>query len=178
MQDLSFANRVWILVGMFALSMAGVLFIDAISQDPAYHLFADTRSWLGIHNFGNVASNLPFLVVGVLGLWTALRPEGRGTFDYSTDAYPYIFFFAGVGLVGAGSAYYHLAPDNVRLFWDRLPMTVAFMAFFSAVIADRIHKAAGNRYLLPALIVIGDNGGKERNIAMSLLGGAGCRRRI
>jgi Ceramidase len=155
MQDLSFAHRVWILIGLFTLSLAGSLFVGAVAQDPAYHVFADSRRWLGIANFGNVASNLPFLVVGVLGLGWLAGSRGRGKFDDRADIWPYAVFFAGVGLVGAGSAYYHLAPDNARLFWDRLPMTVAFMAFFAAIVADRIHKVAGNRILLPFLIVAG-----------------------
>ena len=63
--------------------------------------------------------------------------------------------FVGVGLVSVGSAYYHAAPDNGRLFWDRLPMTVAFMALFSMLIADRIHRRAGVQWLLPILVVAG-----------------------
>ena len=144
MQGLSFAHRVWILIGMFALSLAGVLFVGAIPQDPAYHFFADTRPWLGIANFGNVASNLPFSIVGVLGLWAVLGPEGRGNFEDRADAWPYIVFFVGVGFVSAGSAYYHLAPDNARLFWDRLPMTLAFMAVLSAIVADEKHTGFGS----------------------------------
>ena len=35
----------------------------------AYHHFADQRSLLGIPNFSDVTSNLPFLLVGVAGLW-------------------------------------------------------------------------------------------------------------
>jgi hypothetical protein len=54
-----------------------------------------------------------------------------------------------------GSAYYHAAPDNARLFWDRLPMTVAFMALFSAFIADRINQRIGVQWLLPILVVAG-----------------------
>jgi len=34
----------------------------------------------------------------------------------------------GLRLTAVGSAYHHLAPDNQRLSWDRLPMTLAFMA--------------------------------------------------
>jgi ceramidase len=155
MQGLSFAYRVWVLIGMLALILASSLFVGAIPQDPAYHIFADNRPWLGIANFGNVVSNLGFLVVCILGLGSVLGQEGQRTFDDRSDAWPYIVFFAGVGLVSAGSAYYHLAPDNARLFWDRLPMTLAFMAIFSAIVADRIHKAVGNRILLPVSIAIG-----------------------
>ncbi|MCZ6698541.1 MAG: ceramidase domain-containing protein [Planctomycetota bacterium] len=155
MDKLSFAQRVTILVGLFIAAVGGVLFVDPIPQDPAYHLFADSQSYLGLPNFGNVTSNVGFAVVGLLGLMTVLGRRGRGIFESPLDAWPYIVFFLGVGVVGAGSAYYHAVPDNERLVWDRLPMTVAFMSLFAAFIADRIHGRAGVVYLLPGLIVVG-----------------------
>jgi hypothetical protein len=62
-------------------------------------------------------------------------------------------FFVGVLLTAAGSAYYHLAPDNQRLFWDRLPMTIAFMALIAAQVADRISVRMGLVLLIPLLAV-------------------------
>ena len=62
-------------------------------------------------------------------------------------------FFSGVLLTAVGSAYYHLAPDNPRLFWDRLPMTVAFMGLISAQVVDRISVRAGLRLLGPLLLL-------------------------
>lgn len=56
-------------------------------------------------------------------------------------------------LTAFGSAYYHLAPDNERLFWDRLPMTVAFMSLVAAQVVDRINVRAGLALLLPLLVV-------------------------
>ena len=76
-------------------------------------------------------------------------------FAERSDAWPYLAFFIGVALVSAGSAYYHWAPSNDRLLWDRLPMSIAFMAFCSAIIADRIDSKAGNVWLLPVLIGLG-----------------------
>lgn len=40
--------------------------------------------------------------------------------------------FAGVLLTSAGSTWYHLAPTNDSLVWDRLPMTLGFMGLFAA----------------------------------------------
>jgi hypothetical protein len=56
---------------------------------------------------------------------------------------PYALFFAGVALTGIGSAYYHWAPDTPRLFWDRLPMAVGFMALLAAIVAERLSVTAG-----------------------------------
>jgi len=62
-------------------------------------------------------------------------------------------FFVGVALTGLGSGYYHLAPDNETLFWDRLPMTIAFMSLISAQVVDRISIRAGLALLLPLLLI-------------------------
>jgi hypothetical protein len=39
------------------------------AQPLSYHNFADRREWLGIPNFGDVASNVAFAIFGVWGLW-------------------------------------------------------------------------------------------------------------
>jgi hypothetical protein len=62
-------------------------------------------------------------------------------------------FFGSVALTSAGSAYYHLAPDDARLVWDRLPMTVAFMSLVAAIVAERISARAGSLLLAPLVIL-------------------------
>ncbi len=131
------------------------MFLDPIPQDPAYHLFADTRTILGIPNFNDVFSNVGFTIVGVLGVQAVMGTRGLLIFTQRPEPRPYMVFFIGVGLVSLGSAYYHWAPSNERLFWDRLPMSIAFMAFIAAIVADRIDARAGNVWLLPLLVVLG-----------------------
>ena len=63
-------------------------------------------------------------------------------------------FFFGLLLTALGSAYYHLAPDNERLVWDRLPMTVVFMPLVAALIAERASVKLG-LLLLPVLTAVG-----------------------
>lgn len=135
-------QRIALLWGLTALAAAAMfMFAPPIPQDPAYHQLADGRGWLGIANFGNVMSNLPFTIVGIAGLGALWR----GWFDVPSmgggDPLPFVYFFAGVALVGPGSAWYHLDPTNATLFWDRLPMTIAFMALVAAVLSDRISRA-------------------------------------
>jgi hypothetical protein len=120
-------------------------------QPLAYHEFADRRAMLGIANFLDVASNVGFLLAGVAGLFVVTRRQTR--FESEVERWPYAVFFLGLLLTAAGSAYYHLAPDNARLFWDRLPMTIAFMSLVAAQIADRISVRAGLALLVPMLIV-------------------------
>lgn len=126
----------WILAGFGILIVLVVLFVPPIPQDPAYHDFADQRVWLGIERFADVASNLAFLLAGGFGLWGVAGARSGKLFDDRSDAVPYRVFFIGVLLIGAGSSYYHASPDNERLLWDRLAMSIAFMAFLSAVIVD------------------------------------------
>ena len=142
-------NGLLYLIGVIAaVALAAALFLDPIPQDPAYHAFADRSRMMGIPNFWNVMTNLPFLVIGILGL---LRLPHLST---ATLRAHYIVFCAGVALVGFGSAYYHYEPSTPALVWDRLPMTIAFMALFAAVLSDRVSQALGRALLWP-LVALG-----------------------
>src|SRR2546430_12577111 len=90
-----------------------------IRQPSAYHLFADRRVFLRVPNCLNVLSNLPFAIVGVLGLAVTFSPRINrpSPFSDSWERWPYAALVAGVALTAVGSSYYHLAPDNTRLVW-------------------------------------------------------------
>ena len=129
--------------------MLAVMAQPAIHQPLAYHHFADTRTLLGVPNFWNVLSNLPFLIVGIAGLaWTAARLKHIAPILQR----PWLILFAGVALVGLGSSWYHLAPSNATLVWDRLPMTIAFMAFFAIILGEHIDLKLTHWLLWPLLI--------------------------
>jgi hypothetical protein len=139
-------------LGVGIAALGGVFCLPPIPQDPSYHAFADSRTILGVPNFLNVASNVAFLVVGVLGLGLVLRPDvvrPEGPIRERAERWPLLVLFTGVSLTAFGSAYYHLAPDNERLVWDRLPMTIAFMEFFASMIGERIGVRAGTCLLGP-----------------------------
>jgi hypothetical protein len=124
-----------------------------IPQDPAYHNFVDKRTLYGVPNFWNVASNIPFVIAGVLGLLLLMRQQPvTGGLPELRPAYR--VFFIGVFLTGFGSAYYHLDPTSVTLVWDRLPMTLAFMAFFSVIVGEYLSPGSGRALLWP-LVTIG-----------------------
>ena len=59
--------------------------------------------------------------------------------------------FLGIFLTGIGSSYYHLAPDDGTLFWDRLPMTIGFMALLAGAIGERTSARIGVIALWPLL---------------------------
>src|SRR5438874_4435256 len=123
-------------------------------QDPAFHMMADQRTLLRIPNCLNILSNLPFAVVGALGLRTILGREGKdpGLPD-GWERWPYAALFAGTALTTAGSAYYHLDPGNWRLVWDRLPMTFGFMGLLTAVLSERLGAGAGRIAFGPLLLL-------------------------
>jgi hypothetical protein len=139
--------RVALLAALALAAIVAALLFHPIPQDPAYHAFADRRALLGLPHFWNVISNLPFLPAGALGL-IAWR---RATWREGTDRWPWLIVALGGVLVGLGSGWYHLHPDNASLLWDRLPMTLVFMALFAAAIAERIHHRAGWVLLGPFL---------------------------
>lgn len=128
--------------------------LPAIPQSAAYHHFADQRAHFGIPNFWNVISNLPFAAVGIWGLAFLRKQATSRTFIDARERWPYYGVFFGLVLTAFGSAYYHLAPNNAHLVWDRLPMTIVFGSLVSALIAERISVRAGLQ-LLPWLIAIG-----------------------
>jgi len=145
------ARRSWPLLALTAGVVLAAGFLPAVPQPADYHDFADQRAFLGIDNFIDVASNGAFLVVGVAGLLIVhLR---RTHFERCAESVPYIVFFLGVALTAAGSAWYHLAPDNERLVWDRLPMTIAFMSLIAAQLAERFGSRLGQALLAPLLAV-------------------------
>jgi hypothetical protein len=145
----------WRLIALAALPLCAVVLIFSrppISQDPDFHDFADARSWLGIPNAADVLSNIPFLLIGALGLfWLWKKPPAGPPPNEPTSAWT--MFFLGVTLTAFGSAYYHWEPNNFSLLWDRLPIAFTFMAFFSAIISERIHARAGEWLLIPLLLL-------------------------
>ncbi|HEY3132434.1 MAG TPA: ceramidase domain-containing protein [Acidobacteriota bacterium] len=150
----AFRIRVLLIAGLGVAAAVAVFFLPPIAQDPAYHNFADQREIWGVPNLFNVISNAPYVLVGALGLLFLLRDgatETPGPFLDSRQRTPFLVLFAGIFLTGFGSAYYHLAPSNATLFWDRLPMTMVFMSLFAIVIAERISIRAGHWLLLPLL---------------------------
>lgn len=143
-----------LLVILALIFVVAVPLTQKMPQSLDYHNFADQRAWLGVPNFGNVVSNLLFCIVGAAG-WVFLADKAScRRFIVHPERWPYFFFFLGLLWTAFGSAYYHLAPSNARLVWDRLPMTVVFMSLVAAMIMERVDVAWGLR-LLPLLMAIG-----------------------
>jgi|SRR5579859_3265210 len=132
-------------------SIAAAFLVNPIPQDPGYHQFADQRTILGVPHFMDVASNVPFLVVGFYGLYNVLSrrdlhfpaPEARG---------PWTLLALAIVLTGCGSAYYHWAPSNATLFWDRLPMAIGFSTLLGIMVLERVDRRRGRMLWLPLVL--------------------------
>ena len=147
----------YLIAGLSLAAIVLTLSLPPLPQPPAYHQFADQRGGLGIPNVLNVLSNAPLSLAGALGLGYLARGGGRlravgGVSPTVLTAYR--LFFLGALLTGLGSAYYHWAPDHQRLVWDRLPMTLCFMAFLTIALSGRIG-AMATRLALPAFVLLG-----------------------
>lgn len=134
------------------LTVGFVLLLKPIAQPEDYHQFADQRGWLNIPNAWNVLSNLPFLLAGLWGLFLLFTK--KVTFINDREKWFWIGISLGLILTAIGSTYYHLAPDDSRLFWDRLAMTTVFMSLVAALIGERISLSLG-LWLWPVLLAIG-----------------------
>ncbi|VAX01987.1 Expressed protein precursor [hydrothermal vent metagenome] len=134
-----------------AIVIIGVFLIPAMKQDLSYHQFSDQRFLLGIPNLLNVISNLAFFIIGLFGLIYLKTDKNAAVL--ASIRFNYSVFYFGVLLVALGSGYYHLTPTNSSLVWDRLPMTVAFMAFFSIIISEFISEKLGELVFIPLIII-------------------------
>lgn len=116
-------TRRYLPLAVVTLLVGAALWYGPIAQLPNYHAFADQNLRHGVPHFSDVASNLGFALVALWGL-AVLTPQRRGeTLAHGWAGYR--LFLVGLLLTAFGSAYYHLAPDDARLVWDRLPIALA-----------------------------------------------------
>lgn len=128
--------------------------IEPLRQDQAYHEFADERVLFGIGNAADTLSSLALVAVGIAGLLFLWRRRRNGRcFEMPVEMRAYWMLFGAVAATGLGSVWYHQAPDDARLVWDRLPMAVAFMSLLAAVVTERVSRTAGSRLLLPLTLL-------------------------
>jgi hypothetical protein len=141
-------RKSWLLALVTLITLVAIFFTPPIAQPLSFHHFADDRPMWGIPNFGNVASNLPFLIVAVFGLVAISKAVVTPAIRVI-----YSFLFLGVLLTGLGSAYYHWNPNNDTLVWDRIPMTIVFMSLLAATVTELVNRRLGVGLLLPLVAV-------------------------
>lgn len=143
-------RKVAILAMVTAVIIVASVLVNPVPQDQQYHQFADQRDYFDIPNTLNVATNLFFALIGFAGLYfLCIR---RSLIVVDSILAVYITFFAALAAVAPGSAYYHWMPDNQSLVWDRLPMTLAFMSFFTIILAEWLSLKFARIIFLPLII--------------------------
>ena len=119
-----------------------------VIKGPGFHRYADGRPWLGIPHAGDVLSNLPFVMVGIMGLVLAqsVTAVPRGLVR---------LFFAAILGIGLGSAAYHVHPIDATLAFDWLPIVIALAWLTALVLSDRVDQRLGRiaALVLPLLAI-------------------------
>lgn len=146
--------KVLILLLAAALLAGLALALPPFAQPLAYHDFADQRACFGLPNCLDTVSNALFALAGVIGVLFLRGEQRHRVFINSREAWPYALFFFALILLGLASGYYHLAPNNAGLAWDRAAMALAFMAWFAAILCERVSHRVGLA-LLPLLLAAG-----------------------
>lgn len=118
-------------IGILVAIALAMLWHGPIPQLPDYHAFADRRTVSGIPNAADVLSNLAFLLAGAWGLASRAVRSGAAGDSYAA-------FCITLLLTACGSTWYHLAPDDGRLVWDRLPIALACATLLLATVDDTL----------------------------------------
>jgi len=129
------------LLAAVAALLALAAFGPPLALPAHYHAFADQRPLWGLPCAMDVLSNLGFVLAGAAGLWR-LRRAPTAAIAPAPRALAALFF-VGLALTAAGSAGYHLRPDDAGLALDRATMGVAFAGLLGLAVADRLSARAG-----------------------------------
>ena len=119
---------------LVALLAGTAMWHGPIAQLANYHAFADQAIAYGIPHFSDVASNLGFALVALCGICLLAQHRDHPALAHGWAGYR--LFVIGLFLTAFGSAFYHLAPDNARLVWDRLPIALACGGLLAGVWGD------------------------------------------
>src|SRR5687768_12935550 len=80
-------NKTQLLIGLSLIGIVATFFTGPISQNLAYHHFADSRTISGIPNFLDVVSNVTFVLIGLWGLVSVGQERPAGMFPELKAAY-------------------------------------------------------------------------------------------
>lgn len=141
-------EKIWGLLILAVLSVIAVFSFPPVPQPQEYYDFSDQRKILGIPNFMDVLSNLPFFFIGLWGLsinsFNKKKKDGIVPFT----------LFMGFVLLAFGSGYFHWSPNDFTLVFDRMAMAIIFMSFFTLVLYDYISRSKA-LFFFPWLVLLG-----------------------
>jgi hypothetical protein len=121
-------SEISFLTGLIILLFLAI-FLPSIQQDQNYHNFADKRVLFGVNNAFDTLSNLAFIIVGALGLVNFYNNQ----YVKISNSFSVILnlFFISIILIGLGSSFYHLSPNDFTLVFDRLAMSLVFASILA-----------------------------------------------
>lgn len=122
-----------------------------VAQPAHIHDYADQRVLWGIPCALDVLSNLPFALMGALGLWQLARLPREAL--EGAQRFCAALFFAGLLATALGSSWYHLRADDPGLAVDRIAMSVAFAGLLGLLAATRISARSGIALALALLLL-------------------------
>ncbi len=126
-----------------------VAMMHPVIRGAGFHTYADQRTTFGIPHFGDVLSNLPFVIIGIAGLFAARDVTGlpRGLVA---------LLFGSVLAIGLGSGAYHLVPNDATLVFDWMPIGVTAALMVALLVHDRIDPKMGwtAAAILPAAAIV------------------------
>jgi hypothetical protein len=135
-----------VVLGLFALLR---IVLGPLPQLASYHDLADTRRLGPIPRAGDVLTNLAILAAGIFG--ATRGPKLRADDD---ERLAWRVLVAATIATALGSTWYHLAPSDATLVWDRLPMALVMASILALVLADRVDTRFA-REALPPLGAVG-----------------------
>ena len=143
-------SEISFLSGLIILLILAI-FLPSIQQNQNYHNFADKRVLFGVNNAFDTLSNLPFIIVGILGLFNFYNNK----FIKISNSFSVILnlFFISIILTGLGSGYYHLSPNDFTLVFDRLALTLVFTFILAMLASIRISERSGFHTLAELIIL-------------------------
>lgn len=121
------SNKTIFYVAM-VISIITIIALSPLTQSQLYHNFAEQRILFNIPHFGDVLSNLSFVVVGILLLWQSKTWQYTELYKGQYSLFKFLAY--GSILLGLGSGYYHWAPVDITLAWDRATMILGFGVIF------------------------------------------------
>lgn len=129
------------LIALAALSAWG----PHVAPNPHQHAFADQRTLWGIAHAMDVLTNLPFALMGLLGVrrlaqggCSAPAGEKGVSAGRTTTTVMAAVFFSGLLLTAGASSLYHWMPHDITLLWDRMGMLVAFTGLLGLAVEGRM----------------------------------------
>jgi len=138
--------RAGALLTLLLALFAGVMALEPIAQSAEYHDFADQRFLLGVPHLFDVASSVAFVIVGALGISLCAGQRRPPVASW-------MVLFICTLLAGFGSAYYHWAPNDATLVWDRLPIALVAMALLVALVVEHLGETLERLLLAPSLAI-------------------------